>query len=50
MLNRNEIMEILNVAQQLLPQENEVTDNLGEVIRQLEDEWQDEFLTDEEMI
>ena len=49
-MNRNEIIEILNIAMQLLPKENEVTDELNEVIRQLEEEWEGEFLTDEEMI
>ena len=49
-MNKNEIMEILNVAMQLLPEENEVTDGLNEVIMQLEEEWKDEFLTDDEII
>ena len=49
MKNRNQIIEILNVARDLLPQENEVVDELEEIIYQLEDEWKDEFLNDDEM-
>lgn len=41
--SRNEIIEILNIAQQLLPEENEVVDELEEIIKQLEEEWKGEF-------
>ena len=52
MKNRNEIISIMNYAVELLPKENEVTDELKEVIRQLENEWDfaGEFLNDNEMI
>ena len=47
MLNRNEIISRLNYARDLLPKENEITDNLIEVIHQLEDEWKSEFKEEE---
>ena len=51
MYNRNQIIEVLNVAAQLIPQENEVVDYLTEIIYQLEEEWKDEFINDDiEMI
>ena len=51
MYNRNQIIEVLNVAAQLIPQENEVVDYLTEIIYQLEEEWKNEFINDDiEMI
>ena len=50
MKNRNEIISILNHAWDMLPRNNEITDELHEVIRQLEDEWKDDFLDDDDLI
>ena len=47
MKNRNEIISILNHARELLPKNNEITDDLIEIIYQLEDEWKEEFEDDE---
>ena len=40
----------MNYAAQLLPKDNEITDGLNEAIKQLEEEWEGQFLTDEEMM
>jgi len=50
MRNRNEIISILNYAWDMLPKENEVTDDLNEVILQLEDEWINELSDDDEIM
>jgi len=49
MKSRKEITENLNVACQLLPENNEVADNLEEIIKQLEDEWKNQFKEEDEM-
>lgn len=46
-MNRNEIISILNYAVQILPEDNEVTDGMQDIIHQLEEEWADEFEEDE---
>lgn len=41
--SKGEIISILNYAADILPQENEVVDELGEIIYQLEEEWKEEL-------
>lgn len=43
MKSREEIIDSLNAAYNLLPSENEITDGLEDVINQLEEEWKGEF-------
>ena len=47
--SKGEIVSILNYASQLLPQENEVVDELEEIIHQLEEEWKEELEKEDEM-
>ncbi len=40
--NKNEIIDILNIAMNLL-EGNEVSDEIFDIIKQLEDEWEGQF-------
>ena len=46
MMNRNELISMMNYALSFVPEENEIYDGMEEVISQLEEEWKDEFEED----
>ena len=47
--SKGEIISILNYAADILPQENEVVDELEEIIHQLEEEWKEELEKEDEI-